>query len=79
MGSVDGPGQQFISLHVSNSYKSLFISTGYHEGRREVNLVVEHLPNKHTNRHTDTDKDTYILLGVLLKLATPHLIIIVIQ
>lgn len=77
MKSVDGPGQQFISLHVSNSYKSLFISTGYHEGRREVNLVVEHLPNKHTNR--PTDKDTYILLGVLLKLTTPHLIIIVIQ
>lgn len=74
---MDDLGQQFISLHVPNSYKGLIISTGYHEGRRVVNLVVEHLPNKHTNRHTDTD--TYILLGILLKLTTPHLIIIVIQ
>lgn len=76
---MDGLGQQFISLHVPNSYKSLFISTGFHEGRREVNLVVEHLPNTHTNRRTDTDIDTYILLDILLKLTIPHLIRIVIQ
>lgn len=76
---MDGPGQQFISLHVPNSYKSLFISTGFHEGRREVNLVAEHLPNTHTNRRTDTDIDTYILLDILLKLMTLQLIRIVIQ
>lgn len=32
----------------------LFLSTGYHEGWREVNLVVEDLPSIHTHRHTYT-------------------------
>lgn len=74
---MDGLGQQFISLHVPNSYKSLFISTGYHEGRREVNLVVEHLPNTHTQ--TDAHRHRHIhFIGFLLKLTTPYLIRIVI-